>query len=79
MILVNFKDKMFIGCTTRCGYTQPVPAGKTVAISAKVCPECGWKLLHVSDKEKGTWDICINRSCSNNGKKMNEKKKKELN
>jgi len=79
LILVNFKDKMFIGCTTRCGYTQPVPAGKKITISAKVCPECGWKLLHLSDKEKGTWDICINRSCSNNGKKINEKKKKELN
>ena len=76
LVLIHTKTGSFAGCANRCGYSVSFPNGRKVTLSDKTCSICNWHLLHFLHSGVGSWDICLNQKCRNNGTKLNEKMSK---
>ncbi|MDD3042429.1 MAG: DNA topoisomerase [Methanosarcinaceae archaeon] len=63
MFLINLKDKRFLGCTKRCGYTHSVPKAGRLTLLDRTCESCGWKLFRMKEQEKDAVESCVNRRC----------------
>jgi DNA topoisomerase I len=78
MFLITFKDKRFLGCTKRCGYTHSVPKTGKLTLLERTCETCGWKIFR--SKEEGDSpqeEFCVNRRCKE-GRKYWKKEAPEL-
>ncbi len=63
MFILAMKDKRFLACTNRCGYTRPLPKEGKLTLG-KVCEHCGWKLLDIKEKDKEIRSFCANHGCA---------------
>jgi DNA topoisomerase I len=64
MFLITFKDKRFLGCTKRCGYTHSIPKTGKLTLLERTCETCGWKMFRLKEEgDSPQEEFCVNRRC----------------